>query len=277
MTGHITEKCYKLHGYPVGHKFHKKNPPHTTHYAHLTTIDSNIPSDDGPIFNKEQYQKLLTLLHSKEVSVATHSINTVQTACPSSPIMNGTCFSLTSFIFAQTTETPSPWIIDTGATDHMVCNTSHFSSITFKISLVVKLPNGDSVPTTHLGTIQITCTLILHNVICVSFFIFNLNSTKQLTSTLSCCFVLLSQFCFMQDLLTLTTIGMSEMKGGLYHLLDAPVSSLALLDCFYFSLHKKISNSTVSKQSNLASNLWHYRMGHIPISKLLVIKDPMIK
>lgn len=191
--------------------------------------------------------------------------------------MNGICFSLTSFASPHTTKTQTPWIIDTCATDHMVCNTSYFSSITSTHSLAVKLSNGSFVSVTHLSTVHITLTLVLHNVLCVPFFTFNLILAKQLTSYLSCCFVFLSHFCFLQDLWTWTTTGMGEMKHGLYYLLAEAFPPPTLFDYFSLSLHKIISISTVFWQFDLVSDLWHCRIGHTPISKLLVIKDPMIK
>jgi hypothetical protein len=41
------------------------------------------------------------------------------------------------------------WIIDTGATDHMINSVSLFTSITATISTKVKLPNGNFALVTH--------------------------------------------------------------------------------------------------------------------------------
>jgi hypothetical protein len=67
----------------------------------------------------------------------------------------------------------NPWIIDTGATDHMVCSISLFTTITAIVLTSVKLPNGDLVSVTHIGTIQISDHLVLTNVLCVPSFSFN--------------------------------------------------------------------------------------------------------
>lgn len=44
----------------------------------------------------------------------------------------------------------TPWIIYTEATDHTLCSTRFFSSITFTIHSSVKLPNGSLVSVTHI-------------------------------------------------------------------------------------------------------------------------------
>ena len=63
---------------------------------------------------------------------------------------NFTTFSLVS---------SQDWILDTGATDHMVHSISFFTSITSIVNLVANLPNGHKAVVTHLGTIQLTSTL----------------------------------------------------------------------------------------------------------------------
>lgn len=144
-----------------------------------------------PTFTKDQYHQLFSQLKSKEVSIASHSINTIQTNCLPSSTMNGNFFYFTSFTWSYTTTTHLPWVIDTGAIDHMVCNNSYFSIVTSQVSLAVKLPSGDSAPITHIGTGHITPTLILHNVVYIPSFSFNLISAKKLTLSISCYFIFL--------------------------------------------------------------------------------------
>ncbi|KAF9684543.1 hypothetical protein SADUNF_Sadunf04G0129000 [Salix dunnii] len=71
------------------------------------------------------------------------------------------------------------WIIDTGATDHMINTISLFTSITAIISSHVKLPNGNYASVTHIGTVKISEHLILHDVLYVPSFSFNLISAKS--------------------------------------------------------------------------------------------------
>ena len=88
------------------------------------------------------------------------------------------------------------WVLDTGAIDHIVHFVKLFTKITSSISPFVQLPNGERVVVTHIGTIQVTASLVLENVLCVPAFTFNLISVSQLNKSLSCCFVFLSNLCF---------------------------------------------------------------------------------
>ncbi|XP_042988815.1 uncharacterized protein LOC122316352 [Carya illinoinensis] len=119
MTGHIAEKCYKLHGYPLGHKLHDKTKQHRFPFANMASVELEDSSDHKLTFTKEQYHQLLSLLQPKEVSIANHSVNTVKANCTHPSTMNGIISCFTSF-----TPTHTPWIIDTGATDHMICSTT---------------------------------------------------------------------------------------------------------------------------------------------------------
>jgi hypothetical protein len=79
-------------------------------------------------------------------------------------------YSCTSFL--QIHQICHTWIIDTGATDHMISSVTLFTSITAVVSHKVKLPNDHFALVTHIGTVQLLEHLILTNVLCVpSFFI----------------------------------------------------------------------------------------------------------
>ncbi|XP_035539419.1 uncharacterized protein LOC118343975 [Juglans regia] len=89
MTGHIAEKCYKKHGYPPGHKLHDKNKPYHHTSANMTSLEPDSSPENTLTFTKDQYQQILSLLQSREATIANHSINTAMTDCNSSPAMNG--------------------------------------------------------------------------------------------------------------------------------------------------------------------------------------------
>ena len=78
------------------------------------------------------------------------------------------------------------WILDTGATDHMVHSVSQLTTITSTVHSYVFLPNGDQALVTHIGIVQISPTLTLTNVLCVPTFSFNLISISKLTQQSSC-------------------------------------------------------------------------------------------
>ena len=94
----------------------------------------------------------------------------------------------------------SCWILDSGATNHMVHSIHFFTSITSSIQNSIRLPNGDMVKVTHIGTVKVSATLTLEHVLCIPSFSFNLISISKLTQNPSCCCIFLSHHYFLQDL-----------------------------------------------------------------------------
>ncbi|KAF5471273.1 hypothetical protein F2P56_011717 [Juglans regia] len=169
-----------------------------------------------------------------------------------------------------------PWIVDTGATDHMVCSTSFFSSITCSTKTFVKLPNGSHVEATHIGTVHLSDNIILTGVLCVPSFSFNLLSVGKLTHDSSLCLVFSGQFCFIQVLSSWTTIGLAKIQCGLYFLLPSTLQNKAVnqttsnsLKVFPLSSNPRFC-SAVTQQD---FNLWHLRLGHLSDQKLRAIQS----
>ena len=100
----------------------------------------------------------------------------------------------------RTASSNDTWVMDTGASDHIICFISLFQSYTTVSHYVVDLPNGESTHVTHIGSVKLSASLILEHVLCVPFFSFNLLSISQHTQKLPLCLVFLSQFCFIQGL-----------------------------------------------------------------------------
>ncbi|KAK0584390.1 hypothetical protein LWI29_012477 [Acer saccharum] len=68
---HTIDKCYYLHGFPPGHKFHGKNmkPPNkrrsAANHAKADVENSKSPStsqNDSPTFTKEEYNQIMAML-----------------------------------------------------------------------------------------------------------------------------------------------------------------------------------------------------------------------
>lgn len=97
------------------------------------------------------------------------------------------------------------------------------TSITSTVNLVVNLPNGHKAVVMFIGTVQLTTTLSLQNVLCVPTFSFDLVSISQLTKNLTC-LIFLDTLCFIQGLHPWRTVGLGKAKGNLY-LLDTSINS----------------------------------------------------
>jgi len=188
------EKCYRLHGFPPGFKFTKGQQAAEHHSIHqVSEADSSTAA--SPLI-QEQIQQLFAMIKTNNSDVVS-SVN--QVGIPQNhlvPNMSGNLSTFSAsfnnhsqhsvFYSISTFQVASrlvnqPWIIDTGATDHMVCSLSFFTTITATISKFVKLPNGQLVSVTHVGTVRISSSLILTDVLCVHSFSFNLISASKLT------------------------------------------------------------------------------------------------
>ena len=300
IHGHTVEKCYRIHGFPPGYKFTKgKNAAHSVNQV----SDNNGPQ--LPI-TYAQCQQLMEMF-KPSISELESSVNQVSSSAnKESEILTqgdtsikinraGTLSSISQLshidpkhsVFASTlslthptlltNSVMAPWIIDTGATDHMICSTSLFTHITSVVSKTVRLPNGQHASVTHIGTIKISESFVLTNVLCIPSFSFNLISVSKLIQTLQCCVIFLSKFCFIQNLTSWRTIGVGKEAGGLYHLLQNPVSALSRNSAFSNPV-KTMSQPTIT---NLASasffvhsvnnSLWHYRLGHPSDSPLKLL------
>ena len=67
------------------------------------------------------------------------------------------------------------WILDTGATDHIIHSIPYIITITFVINAVAHLPVLETALVTHIGTVKLSETLILTGVLCVHCFSFQLD------------------------------------------------------------------------------------------------------
>ena len=204
MQGHTIEKCYKLHGYPPGYKPKGKAGSNANgNQASCNSVNgaeqASVPSNQCPI-SKAECQQLLAFLNSGAVVGDAHHAASVSTSCiatsgegafgsasdvvgtsaqtnlnfnstlmsgtnpnvPFVPTLEHSIFSakiVDRKIFSETN-----WVIDIGATNHMVYSISCFASIIATLNTFVNLPNGETTLVTHVGIVKISKTLILTNV-----------------------------------------------------------------------------------------------------------------
>ena len=210
-TGHTVDKCYKLHGFPPGFKF--KNKPAMAHQVSSGSSSEFVsPMHQFSAFTFEQCQQLLALFGASNPSLATSShvsANSMVTTTPSSTSANVAMTSMNfshSVFAAQVVNRRAyggnTWVLDTGAIDHFVCLVDLLTSITAIRQSLVQLPNGESAKVTHIGTVTLSSSLVLKNVLCVPSFSFNLLSISSLNHSQPYCCVFLSAYCFIQDLIS---------------------------------------------------------------------------
>jgi len=75
------------------------------------------------------------------------------------------------------------WIIDSCASGHMIFDKDLLHNIrTLKVPILISLPNGNKVRVTQSGDLKIGNNLVLHHVLFVPYFQFNLLSVKRLSA-----------------------------------------------------------------------------------------------
>lgn len=111
------------------------------------------------------------------------------------------------------------WIIDTGATNHVMADLSLLKNQS--ISKVenpkkVHLPNGDKALVTHLGSSTLDGKNTVSGVFYIPQFKFNLLSVAKLTKELNCFASFFPDFCLFQELFSGKVKMIGKEDGGLY-------------------------------------------------------------
>lgn len=145
MSGHLAAKCYKLVGYHFGHKLHNKGrrPNMYISQSNMIVVEDFLKNQiDKMNLISNQYKKILQLLHEKHKPADIHPFmahnSTISMAnFISLPSMSGitTYLSIYSHICFDINNVP--WIIDIGATDHIICSTTFFIKITAIVSYII--------------------------------------------------------------------------------------------------------------------------------------------
>ena len=187
--GHTRDRCCQLHG----------RPPCTAHLAqsfdHSACTSSVSGSSSTPqevILTPSEYEEYLRLTQAAKSS----SIASV------AQIGN---------VSACLTHSSAPWILDTGASNHISGNKDFFSSLTFPSPLpTITLVNGSQTIAKGIGSVCPLPSLPLTSVLYVPNFPFNLISISKLTRDLHCVFTFSHNFVTLQDRRIGKTIGIEH-------------------------------------------------------------------
>ncbi|RVX08140.1 Retrovirus-related Pol polyprotein from transposon TNT 1-94 [Vitis vinifera] len=209
--------------------------------AHVATNSESTSVPEPSPFNKEQMEMLQKLL---------------------SQVGSG---STTGVAFTANRGGMKPWIVDTGASDHMTGDgailqiTSQVMVIHPSILLMVQVKNCWD------RFYKLTKDLYLDSVLHVPNLDCNLLSISKLARDLQCVTKFYPNSCVFQDLKSGKMIGSAELCSGLYLLSCGQfsnqvsqascVQSQSMLESF-----NSVSNSKVNKDSEII--MLHYRLGH---------------
>ena len=125
----------------------------------------------------------------------------------------------TGNVFAYLTHSLGPWILNSGASDHLSGNKDLFSSLTITSPLpMITLPNGTQTMDKGIGSVCPLPSLPLTSILYVPDSPFNLISISKLIYDLNCSITFSHSFVTMQDRITGRTIGIGHESQGIYHL-----------------------------------------------------------
>ncbi|KZV37633.1 hypothetical protein F511_38248 [Dorcoceras hygrometricum] len=248
FRNHTVDKCYKLHGYPPGHPKLKQQLSQGNAQAHQISINMqdhlNTPGDN---LTQSQCKQLIEFLSSK-LQIGHNLHVEPQQQEPTISCLTGIC----STVSHTSSITQTDWVLDTGATHHICCSLSMFHSVR-PVSSKIMLPNTLTIQVSVIGSVFLTSDLILHDVLYVPEFQFNLLSISALTNNRECSVSFTANSCQIQDIKRTKMIGTGKRLGNLYVLMKST---------------SYVCNASVPK-----SELWHLRMGHPSPSKLSSLKD----
>ena len=162
----------------------------------------------------EQLYKMFSSLQS-----AGHSSNSMS---------SGSLAHRNNFLRALNTisQTKIPWIVDSCASDHMTSNYHIFSTYSpCAGNIKVKIADGSLSTVARKGTITLSDSLILENVLHVPNLSCNLLSISQLTKDSNSSAKFFPYHCIFQDLSSGKMIGGAKECEGLYYFDEANVSN----------------------------------------------------
>ena len=121
---------------------------------------------------------------------------------------------------SSTIQNDGAWIIDSGATDHMIFDPNDFSNITQAMRTCIANANGATYLVTGAGTVPVSLSFSLAHTLLVPFISNKLMSVSQVTEKLNCVVLIYSTFFLLQDVLSKEIIGHGTKREGLYYLDD---------------------------------------------------------
>ncbi|XP_019164275.1 PREDICTED: uncharacterized protein LOC109160431 [Ipomoea nil] len=187
MLGHTIEKCYKKHGYPPSWvAVYKSKNKQVQEVQQLSNTSVNQVGDIG--LSNDQFQRLLSLLQGQNKGSQGSSNAAVSMTNPGlrSDFRNSTNNSTEGMFISHShtvnaiLDSPTVWILDSGATDHITCSMEYFEDSQRVLGIFVKLPNGNVVGVTHIGQIKLSNHIALKNVLYIPSFTFNIIYVSRL-------------------------------------------------------------------------------------------------
>ncbi|RVW92497.1 Retrovirus-related Pol polyprotein from transposon RE1 [Vitis vinifera] len=191
-----------------------------------STSDSSVLSSDSPL--------------PQPPSSSASQTSQAFIASVAQPDNASTCLTHTSSL--------GPWILDSGAFDHLSGNKDLFSSITTTSALpTVTLANGSQTVAKGIGLALPLPSLPLTSVLYTPECPFNLISISKLTRTLNCSITFSDKFVTLQNRSTGKMIGIGRESQGLYHLTSDSSAAVCISTDAPLLIHNRLGHPSLSK------------------------------
>ncbi|KAL4198479.1 hypothetical protein AMTRI_Chr03g140400 [Amborella trichopoda] len=152
-VGHTIDTYYAIYGYPPGHRLHqpgkRTSSKPTINEKNTVAVNSSQSSSQ---FTQDQYRHLLSMLTEGNAQPMVNFAGNSTTSSSSIPLHT--------------------WIVDIGAFDQKIFDTSLFHSSTHISHITpIKLQNDSFALVTHIGYLFNTYTLLTSYIVCTFFWI----------------------------------------------------------------------------------------------------------
>ena len=152
------------------------------------------------------------------------------------------------------TSSLGPWILDSGAFDHISGNKDLFSSLTTPTLPTVTLANGSQTVAKGIGLAYPLPSLSLTSVLYTPECPFNFISISKITRTLNCSIIFSDKFVTLQDRSTGKTIGIGRESQGLYHLTSTSSPAVCVSSDASLLIHSRLGHPSLSKFQKMVTS-----------------------
>ncbi|XP_019250920.1 PREDICTED: uncharacterized protein LOC109229825 [Nicotiana attenuata] len=242
FKGHTRETCYKLNGYPQDFKSKRKGGfGNTVNYAQANAgnyVSDNFtsPAQVGSTANfagvsqVQQMQQTSQSLQTGIPQFTQDQYNQILQLLGKQPECSGSAMAAGMPFCGDITKILTKWIVDSGASSHMVNDSSlliNAKSVDSKGGKV-HLPTGSVTHVSHIGSVAFLKDLIVSNVMYIPDFKYNLLSVSKLTKEMRWVVMFFPDFFIFQELFNGQVRGIGKEEDGLYVFNSTPKKSVAL-------------------------------------------------
>ncbi|XP_021738809.1 uncharacterized protein LOC110705276 [Chenopodium quinoa] len=280
--GHGVDSCFKLYGVPTWYTELKRKAPANVRLAGNASGSAGILGK-APVQGDEHGSSI----SSADPTAMTHMYNEllrmIQNKSPSSldnPLSSAINFAGTTIAFhvdnLKHVFDKTAWIIDTGASDHMVGNLDLFASIhKLKNPIKVSLPDGTFTFVLYAGSVALTVDLLIHNVFYIPSFKHNLLSVGRLLDHHSLVAHFEKDSCLFQDLVSKQVKAVRTRFSGLYKFSSTSSDFHSSVNNIQHVDVSMLANNLITKSVLPSIDVVHARLGHPSASHMKHVTIPI--